>query len=89
MIVTVGMDGEGGQRQPREIRFGTRAVRVLAVDDRWYGRDRTWWKVTTEEGSYVLVHDETLGLWDLAAVVAEAPAPLHPRPSADGAPPLH
>ena len=89
MIVTVGMDGEDGQRQPREIRFGTRAVRVLSVDDRWYGRDRIWWKVTTEEGSYVLVHDEALDRWDLAAVVAQTPAPPAPRPAPGGAPPVH
>ena len=89
MTVRVRMIDEAGRAQPGEIGFGTRTVRVLAVDDRWYGRDRTWWKVVTDEGRYVLVHDEASDRWDLAAVVADEVTAPQPRPDRDGAPPLH
>ena len=73
MGVAVEWDGAGGEPRPRAVHFGARRVEVLDVLDRWHGRDRTWWKVATAEGEYVLVHDETSGAWDLAAVVAQAP----------------
>lgn len=49
--------------------FGSRRVEVRTVSDRWYGTTRRWWKVDTDEGSYVLRYDEQAGTWELAAVV--------------------
>ncbi|MCW2700532.1 MAG: hypothetical protein JWQ45_2067, partial [Blastococcus sp.] len=54
---------------PSGVRFGARAVPVLAVVDRWYGAHQRWWKVDTAEGLYVLRLDQSTGEWDLAAVV--------------------
>lgn len=79
-------DAGGGEARPCAIRFGARRVAVDGVLDRWHGRDRTWWKVATAEGAYILVRDETSGEWALAAVVGEAPrddawpAPRRGRP---------
>jgi len=57
---------------PAVIWFGSRRVEVRAVVDRWYGRDRRWWKVATDEGQYVLRRDEPEGGWELAAVVNDS-----------------
>ena len=73
MGLSVEVDRSGGEARPRAIHFGARRVAVNEVCDRWHGRDRTWWKVSTDEGAYVLVHDDLSGEWDLAAVVAEEP----------------
>lgn len=71
MDLFVEVDASSGETRPSAVRFGTRRVAVNEVLDRWHGRDRTWWKVATDEGSYVLVHDDATGQWNLAAVVAE------------------
>lgn len=60
-----------GELEPRVIWFGRRRVDVRLILDRWYGPDRQWWKVQTDEGSYVLRLDETIAGWELAAVVGE------------------
>lgn len=59
----------GGDPEPGVIWFGSRRVEVRAVSDRWYGGAQRWWKVETDEGSYVLRSDESGTAWDLAAVV--------------------
>ena len=56
-------------RWPSVIWFGSRRVEVRAVTDRWFGTAQRWWKVETDEGAYVLRHDEAVGTWELAAVV--------------------
>ena len=73
MGVSVEVDSASGEARPRTVCFGARRVAVLDVLDRWHGHNKTWWKVATAEGEYVLMHDETRGAWDLAAVVAGAP----------------
>ncbi|NML16596.1 hypothetical protein [Azohydromonas caseinilytica] len=73
MGVSVEVDSAGGEARPRAVSFGARRVEVQEVLDRWHGRDKTWWKVATAEGEYVLVRNEISGEWDLAAVVAQAP----------------
>lgn len=55
--------------EPGGIWFGSRRVQVRTVSDRWYGGTQRWWKVETDEGSYVLRYDEHAGTWELAAVV--------------------
>lgn len=45
-----------GGFEPSMIWFGSRRVEVHAVSDRWYGATQRWWKVETDEGSYVEQH---------------------------------
>lgn len=83
MSITVEVDPDESdprERAPRAICFGGRRVPVVGVLDRWYGRQHTWWKLQTDEGAYVLVHDESRWTWDLAAVVAETGGPSLPAP---------
>lgn len=61
--------GRDGAPEPATVWFGSRRVPVRAVVDRWYGADRSWWKLDTDDGQYVLRLDESSGAWDLAAVV--------------------
>jgi hypothetical protein len=63
--------GASGDPEPRVIWFGARRVEVRSVVDRWYGLDRQWWKLETDEGQYIVRLDESHGTWDLAAVVGE------------------
>jgi hypothetical protein len=58
-----------GDLEPNVIWFESRRVEVRAVSDRWFGATQRWWKVDTDEGSYVLRYDEQPGTWALAAVV--------------------
>ena len=60
-----------GALEPRTIWFGSRRVEVRSILDRWYGEDRQWWKVETDEGAYVLRLDEPSATWELAAVVGQ------------------
>jgi hypothetical protein len=60
-----------GVLEPQAIWFGSRRVDVRAIIDRWYGTDRQWWKVETDEGAYVLRLDEANATWELAAVVGQ------------------
>lgn len=69
---------EAGSLEPNVVWFGSRAVPVLAVVDRWWAPDRRWWKVDTAEGQYVLRRDEPTGSWELAAVVGREPDPSPP-----------
>lgn len=60
--------GLTGSPEPAVVWFGSRRLVVRAIVDRWYGADRTWWKVDTQDGLYVLRRDSNTGEWDLAAV---------------------
>jgi hypothetical protein len=64
-------ESPAGVLEPRVIWFGSRRVDVRAIVDRWYGTDRQWWKVETDEGVYVLRLDEASAIWELAAVVGQ------------------
>ncbi|WP_066341520.1 hypothetical protein [Azohydromonas lata] len=83
MGLSVEMDAAGGEARPCAVHFGTQRVIVNEVCDRWHSRDRTWWKVATNEGSYILVCEDATGDWDLAAAVGKArrdevcPVPRH------------
>ena len=57
--------------QPAVLWFGARRVEVRSVTDRWYGSEQLWWKVETDEGSYIVRLDQASGTWELAAVVGE------------------
>lgn len=61
-------EGRGGEREPAVVWFGKRRLGVRAVVDRWYGCDRGWWKLDTDDGLYVLRRDDASGDWELAAV---------------------
>jgi len=54
---------------PAVVWFGERRLAVQAITDRWYGTDRRWWKLQTEDGLYVLRRDDASGEWELAAVL--------------------
>lgn len=60
--------GHAGEPEPALVWFGSRALRVHAILDRWYGGGRRWWKLQTDDGPYVLRRDEGSGEWELAAV---------------------
>jgi hypothetical protein len=62
-------ESPAGVLEPRVIWFGSRRVDIRSLVDRWYGPDRQWWKVETDEGVYILRLDEKAGTWELAAVV--------------------
>lgn len=61
-------EGLGGEPEPAVVWFGERRLAVQAITDRWYGTDRRWWKLQTEDGLYVLRRDDASGEWELAAV---------------------
>jgi hypothetical protein len=60
--------GLAGEPEPAVVWFGERRLAVQAIVDRWYGTDRRWWKLQTEDGLYVLRRDDASGEWELAAV---------------------
>jgi len=60
--------GPAGEPEPAVVWFGSRRLVVHAIVDRWYGTDRRWWKVETDDGLYVLRRDDRSGEWELAAV---------------------
>jgi len=63
--------GPSAELEPTVIWFGSRRVAVQSIIDRWYGSGDRWWKVATEEGTYVLRREESSGTWVLAAVVRD------------------
>jgi hypothetical protein len=63
--------GLAGEPEPAVVWFGQRRLAVLAIADRWYGAGCRWWKLETEDGSYILRRDDASGAWDLAAVPRE------------------
>lgn len=60
--------GFAGEPEPAVVWFGSRRLPVHAILDRWYGSDRRWWKLQTDDGPYVLRHDDASDQWELAAV---------------------
>lgn len=67
--------GLAGEPEPAVVWFGSRRVAVRAIVDRWYGTDRRWWKLDTDDGLYVLRREESTGAWELAAVAREQNRP--------------
>jgi len=57
-----------GEPKPAVVWFGSRRLAVNAVVDRWYGTNRFWWKLDTDDGVYILRCEEGKEDWDLAAV---------------------
>jgi hypothetical protein len=66
--VEFGAATAAGEPEPVFVWFGKRRLAVRAVLDRWYGTNRRWWKLDTEDGQYVLRRDDNTGEWELAAV---------------------
>ena len=64
--------GAAGDETPVAVRFGARRLAVVAVLDRWYGREQEWWKLDTDDGPFILRRDAASGEWTLAAVPAGA-----------------
>src|SRR5512140_2633673 len=61
-------EGLEGEPEPAVVWFGERRLVVQAITDRWYGTDRRWWELQTEDGLYVLRRDDASGEWEVAAV---------------------
>jgi hypothetical protein len=60
--------GHLGEPEPAVVWFGSRRLAVTAVIDRWYGENRRWWKLDTEDGQYILRREDSADHWELAAV---------------------
>lgn len=60
--------GYRGEQEPLAFWLGGRRLAVRAILDRWFAPTQRWFRVDADDGHmYVLRHDESTGLWDLAA----------------------
>lgn len=58
--------GHRDQEEPRRFYFGTTAVDVLEILDRWLGPDHRYFKVRGSDGdTYILRHDVVTDQWEL------------------------
>jgi hypothetical protein len=61
--------GHGDEPEPTVFWLGKRRLAVLEVVDRWFAPTQRWFKVDADDGQlYVLRHDETSDVWELAAL---------------------
>ncbi len=60
--------GYRGEETPRRFEVDGRRVEVVRVVDRWRGPTHRYFRVRGNDGSvYLLRHDESMDLWDLAS----------------------
>ncbi|MFO7277343.1 MAG: hypothetical protein DIU56_009945 [Pseudomonadota bacterium] len=60
--------GYRGEQEPLAFWLGERRLAVQDISDRWFAPAQRWFRVSAEDGnSYVLRHDESSGLWEIAA----------------------
>ncbi len=60
--------GYRGEQEPRSFWLGERKLEVCEIVDRWMGPTERYFRCQADDGSlYVLRHDESSGVWDLAA----------------------
>lgn len=57
---------------PNRIFFGRRVVDAREVLDRWYGENCRYFKIRSDDGIYIVRHDEAKQEWDF--VMFERPA---------------
>jgi len=58
--------GHRGEEEPRRIHFGTTAVDVAEIVDRWLAPDHRYFKVRGSDGdTYILRHDLARDSWEL------------------------
>lgn len=64
--------GHRGEEEPRAFTLGETRFVVQAIEDRWLHPEHRYFKVLVHDGRrFVLRHDETSGVWELAALVGK------------------
>ena len=64
--------GHRGEEAPRSFVFGERRFAVLEIVDRWLDPAHRYFKVKADDGrTFVLRHDASTDVWELAALVGE------------------
>ena len=64
--------GYRGEEEPRSFVFGERRFAVLEIVDRWLDPAHRYFKVKADDGrTFVLRHDASTDVWELAALVGE------------------
>ena len=59
--------GYRGEREPRRLHFGPRAVAVTEILDRWLGPDQRYFKLLGSDGDiYILRHEVATHDWSVA-----------------------
>lgn len=58
--------GYRGEQEPRRLHFGSRAISVAEILDRWHGPDHRYFKLLGSDGdTYILRHDAISHEWTL------------------------
>jgi hypothetical protein len=60
----------GYKKDERPVRFtlGERTFEIVAIDDRWYSQEASYFRVVADdENIYVLRHEEAQDVWSLEA----------------------
>ena len=65
---------ERGEEMPNRLFFDRRVVDVRDVLDRWYGEDCSYFKIRSDEGIYIVRHDEAQRQWYLVMFERKADA---------------
>jgi len=59
-------DGSSGEREPIEVGWGHRRIRVREIVDRWFGAGCRYFKLIADDGGlYILRHDQMADAWEL------------------------
>lgn len=60
--------GFRGEETPLLLRFGSRTVAVVDVQDRWLAPDHRYFKLLGDDGcQYLVRHDGETGAWELTS----------------------
>lgn len=75
-ICVLSRTGRGGEYDPQVFHLGSRRHPVVAVLDQWSEGSFRFFKVRVDDGRrFVLRHDLTTGVWELAAAYSGGPTP--------------
>ena len=67
-ICVLSRTGRGGQYDPQVFHLGQRRLPIVAVLAQWTEGEHRFFKVRVDDGRrFVLRHDPTTGVWELAA----------------------
>jgi hypothetical protein len=59
--------GYRADERPLKLKFGARAMEIVAIEDRWYSPGATYFRVVAEDGDrYLLRHEEAQDVWSLS-----------------------
>ncbi len=65
--------GYRGEETPRRLHFGGRTIDVIEVVDRWYGPAYRYFKLRgSDQGVYIVRHEERSGAWELVIYDSDA-----------------